>query len=49
YYNGTVRDFNVMVQSFPSNLIANMMKYQSRKFFELEYVTERKTPDVDFR
>ena len=48
YYNGTVRDFNVLVLSFPSNLIAGLVAYKQKPFFEVEYVTERKNPDVDF-
>jgi LemA protein len=48
YYNGAVRAFNTLVQSFPSNLIARLFAYQPMKFFELEYATERKTPDISF-
>lgn len=48
YYNGTVRDFNVLVLSFPSNLVASFMRYEQRKFFEVQYVTERNVPDVEF-
>ena len=35
YYNGTVRNLNVLVQSFPSNLIAGMAGFTPRDFFEL--------------
>ena len=35
YYNGTVRNLNVLVQSFPSNLIAGMAGFAPRDFFEL--------------
>jgi len=48
YYNGAVRDYNTLVQSFPSNLIAGFFKYQTMKFFELEYATERSNPDISF-
>ena len=34
YYNGTVRMFNDKVQMFPSNIIASMFNYKSRKMFE---------------
>ena len=47
YYNGTVRDFNILVQSAPSNLIANMFGYESKEFFEIEYATERANPEID--
>lgn len=48
YYNGTVRDYNILVQSFPSNIIASRMGYHTEHFFEVEYATERKAPDVTF-
>ncbi|RMG42848.1 MAG: LemA family protein [Candidatus Dadabacteria bacterium] len=48
YYNGTVRDMNILVQSFPSNLIARQFGFSEKPFFEIEYATERKTPDIDF-
>ena len=48
YYNGTVRDHNTTVESFPANLLANFLGFESADFFEIEYVTEREKPDVDF-
>lgn len=48
YYNGAVREYNILIQSFPSNLIASSFSFQPRKFFELEFATERNTPDVKF-
>jgi LemA protein len=35
YYNGTVRNLNVLVQSFPSNLIAGLFGFGTREFFQL--------------
>ena len=46
YYNGTVRDFNTMVESFPGLLMARPMGFQSAEFFEVETATERKAPEV---
>jgi LemA protein len=48
YYNGTVRNLNVMVQSFPSNLIAGIFGFAPRDFFELTDVGERNAPQVTF-
>lgn len=48
YYNGTVRENNTMVESFPSNIIANMYKFEKSKFFELENIAEREVPNVKF-
>ena len=35
YYNGAVRNLNVLVQSFPSNLIAGLFGFAQRDYFEL--------------
>jgi len=48
YYNGTVRDYNILVQKFPNNLLAERLGFQREDFFEIEYATERKAPEVDF-
>lgn len=49
FYNGVVRDFNTMVMSFPSNLIAKSFGFAKRDFFELEEdAKERETVKVDF-
>ncbi|MFC0426824.1 LemA family protein [Chryseobacterium scophthalmum] len=48
YYNGTVRENNTLVESFPSNIIANMYKFEKSKFFELENIAEREVPNVKF-
>lgn len=36
FYNGNVRDFNVIVQSFPSNLVATSLSFKTREFFEID-------------
>ena len=46
YYNGSVRDYNICVESFPSNLVARLLAFQRRQFFELASATERKSPEV---
>ena len=46
YYNGTVRDYNILSQSFPSNLIAGSFRFDKAEFFEIEYATERQVPEV---
>ena len=48
YYNGTVRENNTLVESFPSNVVANMFKFETSKFFELDNVAEREVPTVKF-
>ncbi len=36
FYNGNVRDFNIKIQVFPTNLIANSLGFAKREFFEAE-------------
>lgn len=48
YYNGTARENNTLVESFPSNVIANMYKFEKAKFFELDNIAERGVPTVKF-
>lgn len=48
YYNGTVRNLNIKVESFPSNIIANMFKFVKAEFFEIEDPAERAVPEVKF-
>lgn len=44
FYNGNVRDLNIAVQSFPSNVIAGMFSFKEEEFFELEEGSEEKEP-----
>ncbi|MFN3999148.1 LemA family protein [Algoriphagus sp.] len=48
YYNGTVREKNILVESFPSNILSNMFGFIKSKFFELDNETERQLPQVKF-
>ncbi len=36
FYNGNVRDLNIAVQQFPTNVMANMFHISSQEMFELE-------------
>ena len=36
FYNGNVRDMNILIESFPSNIVANVFKFSKQEFFELE-------------
>jgi LemA protein len=48
YYNGTVRDYNVMVEQAPSNLIANAFNFKMADFFQLDNPADRVAPKVSF-
>ena len=48
YYNATVRDFNTLVQAFPSNIIASKFNFKQKQYFELESNLEKSNPKVEF-
>jgi LemA protein len=48
YYNGTVRNFNVLVESFPSNVIAGSFNFAQAEYFEIDNEADRAVPKVDF-
>ena len=48
YYNGSVRDWNVLVESFPSMIIASFCHFTLAEFFEIENPDERNVPEVKF-
>jgi len=48
YYNGAVRNLNIAVESFPSNLVAGRFGFSKAEFFELESAAERAVPTVAF-
>jgi LemA protein len=49
YYNGTVRNLNIRIQSFPDNLLAGMFGFHEMSFFELEDRAQAATPAVAFQ
>jgi LemA protein len=48
YYNGTARDMNTAVQSFPSNIIANFFHFAAVQYFEIDNAADRAVPQVKF-
>lgn len=48
FYNGNVRDFNTKTQQFPTNMIAQMLGFKDREFFELDEPGERENVKVEF-
>ncbi|MFZ5426759.1 MAG: LemA family protein [Thermodesulfobacteriota bacterium] len=48
YYNGAVRNLNIAVESFPSNIIARTFGFAKAEFFEAEDEGKRQVPKVDF-
>jgi LemA protein len=48
YYNGAVRDYNVMTEQFPSNLVASSFGFSKAAFFQIENAADRAVPKVAF-
>jgi LemA protein len=34
YYNGSVRDYNTLIESVPSNIVASLFRFTQRDFFQ---------------
>ncbi len=47
YYNAVIREFNNLVEVFPSSIVAGMMHQAKRPYLEVEEV-ERKRVDIKF-
>ncbi|HJZ24166.1 MAG TPA: LemA family protein [Candidatus Babeliales bacterium] len=48
YYNGTARNYNMLIQQFPSNIIASFSNFKVTPYFELASNEEREVPQIKF-
>ena len=48
FYNGSVRDYNTALQTFPTVLFAQMFGFKPSEYFEVAEATEREVPQVKF-
>lgn len=48
FYNSNIRDYNTLVQSFPTNMIAQYFRFSAKEFFELAEETAREPVKVSF-
>jgi LemA protein len=48
YYNGSVREYNTMTESVPSNIIAGIFKFRARSFFQKSSDDVANVPLVKF-
>jgi LemA protein len=48
YYNGTVRDYNVAIQQFPSSVVAGFGGFTAQPFFQIDNAADREVPKVSF-
>ncbi len=47
YYNAEVRDFNILCEAFPSNILAALFVFKKREFFEIRE-GERENVKISF-
>ncbi|MFQ5785591.1 MAG: LemA family protein [Alphaproteobacteria bacterium] len=48
YYNGATRDFNITIESFPSNVVAGLFHFTQAEYFEIGEAADRAVPKVGF-
>lgn len=48
FYNANVRNYNTQVEAFPSNVVANMFKFEKATYFEVTDQAVRQAPHVSF-
>lgn len=48
FYNGLVRDFNIAIEVFPTNLMARSLGFTKQEMFEIEEAVEREAVKVEF-
>ncbi len=46
YYNAVVRDYNTMIEQFPSGIFATMFGFKPLEFFEVDTAAEREAPSA---
>ena len=46
FYNGSVRNLNTRIDSFPDLLLARVFKFNPKSFFELEDTAEKNSPEI---
>lgn len=49
YYNGAARNYNIAIESFPSNIIANAFNFAKVPYFEITNPAEKEVPKVAFK
>jgi LemA protein len=48
FFNSSINEYNSTVQSFPSNIIANLFNFKEEKFFAIQNEAEKAVPKVNF-
>lgn len=49
FFNANVRDFNLLLESFPTSIVGNVMRLTRSEFFEIEELHVRAVPSASTR
>jgi LemA protein len=47
YYNACVRDYNTLIEAFPSSIAAGVFAFKPAEFFQLDSPSEGEVPRID--
>jgi LemA protein len=47
-FNGNTREFNILIASFPSNIVAGAFGFRHKSYFEINRLSERQTISATF-
>lgn len=47
YYNGTVRNLNTLIESFPSNFVARLFAFIKAPYYEISSDQDRSVPRIE--
>ena len=48
FYNTNIRDLNIIIESFPSNIVVSIFRFTKMDFFEIEEIAAREPVSVKF-
>ena len=48
FYNTNIRDLNIRIESFPSNIVASIFRFTKMDFFEIEEIAAREPVSIKF-
>lgn len=48
FYNNNVKELNIKTEKFPSNIIASLFGFEQKELFEVESLSEKETPELQF-
>lgn len=48
YYNGAVKSYNITIQTIPTNIVAGLFHFESKKMYEVNDAKERENVHVQF-